>query len=176
MVRILSVARIFLGCLPPHCFSWYASHWALGPRPLSQQCVPSLSSSLVDLVVLRICILSAVDKDVVYQGDFFVGPKNILHRTLEQLAEAYCVLKHAVMNAKPGSTPVLQYCKSTTCSNRSKDVVLSRCKSYVLSRFVKLARLCYRCASKLLFRDRITHLRRQAVCTYMTYCFSLMTR
>ena len=55
---------------------------------------------LVDLTVLCVCSLSAVDKDVLYQGDFFVGPENILHTTLEQLAEAYCVLRHAVMNAK----------------------------------------------------------------------------
>ena len=108
MVGILNVASIFLGCRPPRLFSWSASHCALGPRSRSQQCRPPLFRHLVDLTVLRICILPTVDKDILYQSDFFVGPENILHRalenilhrTLEQLTEAYCVLKHAAMNAK----------------------------------------------------------------------------
>ena len=84
MVGILSVTHIFLECLPPCCFSWSASDCALGPRSLPSS-VGHLFRHLVDLTVLHICILSAVDKDVRYQGDFFISPENILHRTLEQL-------------------------------------------------------------------------------------------
>ena len=53
---------------------------ALRSRSLSQEC------HFVDLTVLRVCTLLDVYKDVLYQSDFFVGPENVLRRTLKQLA------------------------------------------------------------------------------------------
>ena len=91
--------------LPPSCFSWSASKLflmvclqvisrGLPPTvPWGRDHCPSivghLFSHLVDLMLCRICILPDVDNDVLYQGDFFVGPEDILCRTLGQLAEVY---------------------------------------------------------------------------------------
>ena len=91
MIGLLNVANIFLGCQSPSCFPWSNFQLRLGTE-ITFPAVLAISSV--------ICILSAVNKDVLYQGDFFVGSENILHRTMEQLAEACCVLKDAAMNAK----------------------------------------------------------------------------
>ena len=135
----------------PGCFSRSASHTALGPRSLSQLCW-QLFCHLEEVTVLRICILSAVHKEVLYQGGFFVGPENILRRTLGQLAEAYCLLKHAAMNAKAKSPKSRQnqsmFLNSICCTRKfspeitegpyisqNSSSVMCRCTHLVVSSF-----------------------------------------
>ena len=84
MVEILRVAGIFWGvCRRVVC------HGLPRTAPLDRDHFPRsighLFRYLVDLTVLRVCILSAVDKDVLYRGDIFIGPENILHITWSSL-------------------------------------------------------------------------------------------
>ena len=96
--------------LSPRCFSWSVSTLFLvvclhvvshGLPPIAPwdraHClsnVDHLFSHLVDLTVLRICNLSDVDNNVLYQSGFFIGLENILCRTLQQLVEVYGLNTH----------------------------------------------------------------------------------
>ena len=49
-------------------------HW---DRDHFSNSVGHLFRHLIDVTVLLVCILFAVDRDVFCQGDFFVGPENM---------------------------------------------------------------------------------------------------
>ena len=103
--RNIKLRSKFLECLPSRCFSWSAFTLFLVvclhvvSRGLPLRCFSWSAFTLFLVVCLPkhfgICTLSDIDKDILYHSDFFVGPENILLKTLEQLVEAYDVLKHA---------------------------------------------------------------------------------
>ena len=104
MVEILSVDGIFWSVC--RCV---VSQGIPPTAPLDRDHFPRsvghLFRYLVDINVLHVCILSDVDKDALYQGDFFVGPENILYTTLEQLTEAYCEWTQHLRLRRVGQKP-----------------------------------------------------------------------